>query len=191
MGEIVAHNPLEALLFKDNDRNARSGWASIAPAIRWAPVEEWRGFSMLSAFHIPLVKQPEFPIFLYLDSYVWENRFFYDILLGFQQKWQFYTEIDFNFTFGDRDEGFANNSVFIPATVIVSYFPSSTTTVYLLGQHAQRFGSGAQNFTQAGLGFKWQFTRQLQIEFLYAQFLRGNNTGLGRSYNIGLRYLYL
>jgi len=59
-----------------------------------------------------------------------------------------------------------------------------------LAQHSQRIDLGnefEQDFTALGGGAKYQLTDELNIEVLYTNFVRGNNTGLGETFNIGLR----
>jgi hypothetical protein len=158
--------------------------------VKWVPFPQLGRFSIQSSIFIPLVDQAESPIFLNFDSYIWENRIFYDKTLGASQNWQLFSELDINYTFGP-ETGFANASVFTPVTIIMSYFPSNRFTVYGLAQHGQRWGKGAQDYTQMGIGAKWQMTKSLNLEVLYNQFVRGRSTGLGRSYNVGLRYIYL
>jgi hypothetical protein len=48
----------------------------------------------------------------------------------------------------------------------------------------------SQDFTAVGGGFKYQLTKELNIETLYTTFVRGNDTGLGQTFNIGLRALF-
>ncbi|WP_302849643.1 hypothetical protein [Polaribacter sp. ALD11] len=40
------------------------------------------------------------------------------------------------------------------------------------------------------LNGKYQLTDLLNLEVLYSKFIRGNDTGLGQSFNIGLRALF-
>jgi hypothetical protein len=47
-----------------------------------------------------------------------------------------------------------------------------------------------QDFTAIGVDGKYQLTKVLNIETLYTNFIRGNNTGLGETFNIGLRALF-
>ena len=77
--------------------------------------------------------------------------------------------------------------------MFLSYFPSSKFTVLGLVQHSQRIDTGndfEQDFTAVGGGAKYQISDVLNIETLYSKFVRGNNTGLGQSFNIGLRALF-
>jgi len=60
-------------------------------------------------------------------------------------------------------------------------------------QHSQRIDTGndfAQDFTAVGGGAKYQLSKVLNVEALYTDFIRGNNTGLGQTFNIGLRALF-
>lgn len=41
-----------------------------------------------------------------------------------------------------------------------------------------------------GVGAKYQLTKVLNFETLYSKFVRGNDTGLGQSFNLGLRALF-
>jgi len=47
-----------------------------------------------------------------------------------------------------------------------------------------------KDFRAIGGGLKDQLTTVLNIETLYTNFIRGNNTGLGETFNIGLRVLF-
>jgi len=114
-----------------------------------------------------------------------------------------FSELNSEFNFGkklERDiEGnqiggsFANNSLRLTPGVFLSYFPSSKFTVLGLVQHSQLIDAGnnfSQDFTALGGGLKYQLTDVLNIETLYTGFVRGNDTGLGQSFNIGLRALF-
>jgi hypothetical protein len=77
--------------------------------------------------------------------------------------------------------------------VFLSYFPSDDFTVLALAQHFQRIDLGndfTQNYTAVGGGAKYQISEVLNIEALYTNFVRGEDTGLGQTFNIGLRALF-
>ena len=74
--------------------------------------------------------------------------------------------------------------------VFLSYFPSNEFTVLGFVQHQQRIGDFTQDYTALGFGGKYQLTKELNLEVLYSNFVRGSNTGLGQSFNIGLRALF-
>ena len=175
-------------------RRNTSGLTSIAPAIKIVPFEKVGNFSILSAFSIPLIESEldDNGVFLDQKGFTWQNRFFYDYTFP-GKKWQIFSEINSEFNFGDQQESFANNSLRLTPGVFLSYFPSSNFTVSVLGQHTELIDLGnnfSQNFTALGGGAKYQLTDELNIEALYTNFVRGRDTGLGETFNIGLRAVF-
>lgn len=201
---------LDVLSFKDNTTNSRSGLTTIAPSIRVQPFKNIGNFSFTSSFYIPVFEDvPNAP---YLDkrSYFWETKFFYDKTFG-GNKWQIFTEADFGFNFGtspqDADpetenlgERFANNSLFVPLSAFLSYFPSDKSTVFVNAQQAFLIGydnpntageNFSQNSTTLGFGAKYQLTDVLNIETSFGKIVRGSNfQGLGQTFSLGLRALF-
>ena len=175
---------------QSTENRSRSGISSIAPAIKFVPFSNVGNFSVLSAFHIPLVDQEtENGVFLDQKSFIWQNRVFYDHTFS-GNKWQLFSEINSELSFGDGADSFANNSLRLTPGLFLSYFPSSKFTVLALVQHTQLLDLGnnfTQNFTAIGGGVKVQLSQPLNLEFLYTNFVRGNDTGLGQTFNIGLR----
>jgi hypothetical protein len=198
---------LDVFRFDNNDTDARSGLTTLAPSIRVQPFKSVSNFSFTSSFYVPLFQDaPNSP---YLDkrSYTWETKFFYDKTFG-ENKWQIFTEADFAFNFGetrqDADpltenvgERFANNSLSLPLSAFLSYFPTSKSTVFASAQQAFLIGydnpssSGdnfSQNYTSLGIGGKYQVTDVLNVEASFGKFVRGSNfQGLGQTFSIGLR----
>ena len=176
--------------FDGEEGTARSGLTSIAPSVKFVPFESMGNFSVQSSLFIPLVdNETENGVFLDQKGYTWQNRIFYDYTFP-NDKWQLFSELNAEFHFGKAGDSFANNSLSLVPGLFLSYFPSSKFTVLGLIQHAQRLDLGnnfAQDYTAAGGGAKYQLTNALNIEFLYTNFLRGSNTGLGQTFNIGLR----
>jgi len=203
-----------AFRLKNDNRTTRSGLTAIAPSIRFQPFKSIGNFSLTSSFFIPTFKDrpsrngftdndgnDEFTPFLDRRSFVWETKFFLDKTFG-NNKWQIFTEVDFAYNFGeDRDEAsedenqgerFFNESIGLPISVFLSFFPTSKSTVFI--SHQQFYlidiGNGTnQEFSQAGFGAKYQLTRVLNIEASYNRFVTGVNTGIGESFNVGLRFL--
>ncbi len=177
------------------ERRTTSGLTSIAPSIKIVPFENVGNFSILSSLSIPLVKNEideESGVFLDQKGFTWQNRFFYDYTFP-GKKWQLFTELNTEFNFGDQNKSFANNSLNLVPGVFLSYFPSSKFTILVLGQHNQRLDLGnnfSQNFTSLGGGAKYQLTNELNLEVLYTNFVRGTNTGLGETFNLGLRAVF-
>ena len=182
------------LSFDGEEGTARSGFTSFAPAVKFTPFKNVNNFSVQSAFFIPLVdNEVENGVFLDQNGFTWQNRFFYDYSFA-NGDWQLFTELNTELNFGDKEDSFANNSIrFLPG-VFLSYFPSSKFTVLGLLQHIHLVDIGgfefSQNLTAFGGGVKYQLTDELNIEGLYTNFFRGNDTGLGQTFNIGLRAVF-
>jgi len=200
---------LRTLNFKDNLTDARSGLTTIAPSIRVQPFANIGNFSFTSSLFLPVFKDvPNAP---YLDkrSVFWETKFFYDKTFG-GGKWQLFYEADLGFNFGKKGEDvdpgtsnsgehFANNSLSIPLSVFLSYFPSSKSTVFVNAQQSFLIGydnpnsSGenfSQNYTALGFGGKYQLSDALNIELSYNKFVRGHSfQGLGNTVSLGLRVI--
>ncbi|CAM1343139.1 hypothetical protein [Tenacibaculum amylolyticum] len=170
----------------------RKGISSIAPAVKIQPLENIGNFSIQSALHIPLLDSgDERDANGFLDQTAWafQNRFFYDYTFP-SGKWQLFTEINTEYSFGD-DQSFANNTFLVVPGVFMSYFPTQDATVLGFVQHSERFGDFAQDNTALGFGGKYQITDVLNVEVLYSNIVRGFNfQGLGETYSIGLRALF-
>ena len=190
---IGGGDALDVFKFDGNSNSARSGITSFAPAVKFNPIKSLGNFTIQSAFHIPLVSNEiEHGVFLDQKGFTFQNRFFYDYNFS-GDSWQLFTELNTEYHFGKKEASFANNSLSLTPGVFLSYFPNSKFTVLILAQHSQRIDTGndfAQNYTAIGSGAKYQVTKRVNIETLYTNFVRGNNTGLGQTFNIGLRALF-
>ncbi|WP_407556633.1 hypothetical protein [Winogradskyella sp. 4-2091] len=198
---IAGRDALDVFSFDGEKGTARSGFTSFAPAVKFNPFKNVSNFTIQSAFHIPLVDNESedfLPIngnngvFLDQKGFIFQNRFFYDYTFP-SGDWQIFTELNTEYNFGKKENSFANNSLNLTPGVFLSYFPSDKFTVLALAQHSQRIDTGndfEQDFTALGGGFKYQLTKVLNIETLYTNFVRGNNTGLGQTFNLGLRALF-
>ncbi len=191
---VIADRPaLDVFKFDGERGTARSGFTSFAPSVKFVPFKQVNNFSVQSSFFIPLVdNEVEEDVFLDQNGFIWQNRFFYDYTFP-GDKWQVFSELNSELNFGDKQESFANNSLRLTPGVFVSYFPSSKFTILGLVQHSQLIDLGnnfPQDFTAVGGGFKYQLTSELNVETLYTNFVRGNNTGLGETFNIGLRAVF-
>lgn len=172
---------------------ARTGLSHIAPSVKIAPFNALPRFSLQSSFFIPMFdKESDANGFLSEKSFIWQNRFFYDYAFP-GNKFQLFSELGTRFFFGDNEKGYANNSLEIAPGVYFSYFPTSKFTVLTFAQHSQLIqlsNNYARDFTAVGLGAKYQISKVLNIETLYSNFVRGNDTGLGQSFNLGLRAIF-
>ncbi len=171
----------------------RNGLSSIAPAIKFTPIKSWARFAVQTSFSHPLFEnETENDIFLDQKGYTFQNRFFYDYLAP-NGMIQIYRELNTEFNFGENTDSFANDSFRLTPGVFVSYFPSPNTTILGLVQHSQLVDLGEsinQRFTALGGGAKFQLTQVLNLEVIYTNFIAGKNSGLGQTFNLGLRALF-
>ncbi|MEO9892095.1 hypothetical protein [Aurantibacter sp.] len=183
---------LDVFKFDGEATSARSGLTAIAPSVKFVPIASLSNFSIQSSFFIPLIdNETEDGVYLEQNGYVWQNRFFYDYTFP-SEKWQLFSELNTELNFGNSGDSFANNSMNLAPGVFLSYFPSYKFTILALAQHSQRIDLGnnfSQNYTALGGGVKYQLTHALNLEVLYTNFVRGNNTGLGQTFNLGLRVI--
>lgn len=186
---VAGRDALDVFKFDGENGTARSGITSIAPAIKFNPVKNVGNFTLQTAFHIPLVSdESSNGVFLDQTAFTFQNRFFYDYTFP-SGDWQLFTELNTEYNFGE-EASFANKTFVLVPGVFLSYFPSNEFTVLGFVQHQQRFGDFTQDYTALGFGGKYQLTKALNLEVLYSNFVRGSNTGLGQSFNIGLRALF-
>ena len=190
---IADRDALDVFSFDGERGTARSGFTGIAPSVKVVPFANVNNFSIQSSLFIPLIdNEVEEGVFLDQNGFIWQNRFFYDYTFA-GGDFQLFSELNSELNFGDEAKSFANNSLRLTPGVFFSYFPSSKFTVLVLAQHSQLIDLGnnfSQDFTALGGGAKYQLTDELNIEALYTNFVRGNDTGLGETFNIGLRAVF-
>ncbi len=131
-------DPFTVFEFEDNafeEGTARSGITTLAPSVRIQPFGSVPNFSFTSSVFFPLFEEDKPRGFLDKNSIFWETKFFFDHTFGANQ-WQIFTEVDLGFNFGDEGggENFANNSLGLPISAFLSYFPSNKSTVFVNGQ---------------------------------------------------------
>ncbi|MEM1219355.1 MAG: DUF547 domain-containing protein [Bacteroidota bacterium] len=170
----------------------RNGITTVGPKIRWAAFEKLPNFSIQSAFWFPIGDELEGDgtrPYIDWNSSTWWTQFFNDFTLN--DNFSVFTEIDFLWEdIGNPDNG-AFNRVSTPATVILSYFPNPKTTVYALSGFSPFWQQEFDYFAQAGVGAKYQFTPNFEIELLYTAFtnkILQEVNGRAATYNIGVRY---
>ncbi len=174
------------------DSNSRQGFTAFGPQIRYAPVEKWTNFSIQSSFVFPIgedlagsATQP------YIDwnGATWWTQFFNDFSIG--NNFSLFTEVDLLWEdIGNSGDGHVNRFS-TPATLIFSYSPNAKTVLYALGGFSPFWQSEFDYFTQAGIGAKYQFTPNVELELLITDFSNKflNETGgQAATYNIGFRY---
>jgi hypothetical protein len=189
-----------AFSFNNEVGKSRTGLSHIAPSVKIAPFSSLPNFSIQSSFFIPLFSiESNQNGYLANKSYIWQNRFFYDYSFS-GSKFQLFSELGTRLFFGEKNKnsdgtinpfgGYANSSFELAPGLFFSYFPSSKFTTLVFVQHAQLIeinNKFSQNYTAVGLGAKYQLSKTLNIETLYSKFVRGNDSGLGQSFNLGLR----
>jgi hypothetical protein len=179
--------------FKNEVGKSRTGLAHFAPSLKIAPFNKLSNFSIQSSFFIPLHEiESNENGYLAEKSFIWQNRFFYDYTFE-SKKFQLFAELSTRFFFGEKGKGYANNSLELVPGAFVSYFASSKFTLLVFAQQEVLIDLGnkySKNYTALGLGAKYQLTSTLNIETLYGKFVRGNDTGLGQSFNLGLRAIF-
>ncbi|VXA93377.1 conserved hypothetical protein [Flavobacterium sp. 9AF] len=189
--------------FNNELGKSRTGIGHIAPSVKIAPFEILPRFSIQSSFYIPVFdKETNENGYLAQKSFIWQNRFFYDYTFP-GEKFQLFSELGTRLFLGKKNKnndgsfnpngGFANTSLEVAPGVFLSYFPTSKFTVLSYVQHAQLIDLGnefSQNYTALGTGTKYQLSEVLNIELLYSKFVRGYESGLGQSFNMGLRAIF-
>lgn len=183
----------EVFKFKNDSKQfRRSGLTSIAPSVKFNPLKGVKNFTIQSVFSIPLISIESLDgIFLDQKGYTWQNKFFYDHITN-NESFQFFFELNTEYNFGKKDESFANDSFRISPGLFVSYFPTKNFAILALIQHSNliEINNGfSQNYTAIGVGSKYQLSRIFNFEVIYTNFIRGNDTGLGQTFNFGLRAL--
>lgn len=191
-----------------NNATRRSGLANVGLRAKVSPFKGVNDFSIQSTFYIPTIKSPEgYTNHLAggdgegnltwsdWNRYVSWTQFFY--VKSFN-KFQLFTEVDL--LYRRRVLKSQMDHLDLPATVIFSYFPTKKITFYGIGQYATRFLYNINpsivndwvqpmNYSTLGLGFKYQPKSNITIELLYTNFVRGVNTGLGSTFNLGIKIL--
>ena len=171
--------------------NFRQGITTFGPRIRFAPIPKWRNFSIQSTLQIPMGKDQagtsETPYIDWNGVSFW-NQFFNDIPLG--SNFSLFTELDlFLEDIGPSSDNHANRFS-TPVTGIISYFPNPKTTIYGLAGFSPYWQSTFDYFVQGGIGFKYQFTPNFELELLYTGFTNKfliETEGRAATYNFGIR----
>ncbi|MFK7979802.1 MAG: DUF547 domain-containing protein [Saprospiraceae bacterium] len=174
------------------DGSARQGFTAFGPQIRYAPVEKWENFSIQSSFVYPIGRdlagsatQP------YIDwtGPTWNTQFFNDLPLG--KNFSLFTEIDVLLEdIGSSSSGHINRFS-TPATLILSYNPNKKTTIYTIGGFSPYWQSTFDYFLQGGVGAKYQFTPNLELELLVTDFTNkflSDTGGQASTFNVGFRF---
>ncbi len=171
----------------------RLGVTTLGPKIRYAPVARWTNFSIQSAFWIPigedLAGRSGDQRFLDWDGPTWWTQVFNDFSLG--NKFSLFTELDFILEDIGRRERGRINRFSTPVILIFSYFPTPKATLYGLANYSPFWQEDFDFFYQLGVGAKYQFTPNLELEASYTYFANEfliQNQGRAATYNLGIRF---
>lgn len=202
-----------AFLFTNTD-STRFGVGAIGARIKVSPIKGVNNFAIQSSLIISPVQNPEGfrpnstdRYWIEWDRFIWWNQFFYDKTFGSRNQFQVFAEADLLFRFKRRS--YQSSLLDIPTNLFLSYFPTPKITVYVMSQYVPRLVfdtelqqtvNGVQvpettdwviaaDYFASGVGFKYQFSSQLNVELLYTNFWKATNGGLGETFNIGIKYL--
>ncbi len=175
-----------------NPFSSRSGITAFGPQIRYAPVPAWENFSIQSSFVFAVgdeLTDAQDKPFIDWDGATWNTQFFNDFPIGSQ--FSLFTEIDLLIEdIGKEAEGRANQ-VSTPLTAILAYTPTTQYTAYFLSNYAPIWQEEFSYFYQFGLGSKYQFTPNVELELLYSYFRTKflvDSGGTAQTINLGLRF---
>ncbi len=167
--------------------SSRAGLTAFGPQIRYAPVEEWTNFSIQSSFFFAIgddltgsATEP----FIDWNGATWWTQFFNDFPIG--NNFSLFTEVDVLL----EDLGGINRWS-TPATLIFSYNPNKKTTLYALGGYSPFWQENFDYFIQGGVGAKYQFTPDVELELLVTDFSNkflSDTGGQAATFNIGFRF---
>jgi hypothetical protein len=129
------------------------------------------------------------------NRFVSWNQFFYTKTWG---DFQLFAEVDLLFRIRRNKEQITHMD--LPVSVIGSYFLTPKWTVYGIAQHVTRHTYDifplesndwviSMNYSSVGGGIKYQPTSNLTLELLYTNFVRGVNSGIGNTFNLGIKYI--
>lgn len=174
--------------------DTRQGITAFGPQIRWAPIKSLPNFSLQSTWSFAvgdeLEGNSEQP-FIDWNGSTWNTQLFNDLSVG--NNFSFFTELDLIWEdIGGSEDNL--NRFSTPVTLILSYFPNPKTTIYALTGFSPFWQSEFDYFAQAGLGTKYQITRNVEVELLYTAFTNKflqSIDGQASTINIGFRFSLL
>ncbi len=176
-----------------NSNQTRTGIHLAGLKIRFNPIKKWTKFSFQSALLASVISDPQSEKlnrpFLDNNRHLWISKFLYDKKLNdkFQLFLQLSTWVSIDKNLADENMGVAT-----PLDIFISYFPTKKMTVYIQNQFWPSIGGQGLSsyFLQEGLGLKCQISKGLELETSYTMFVAGKDTGVGQTFNLGLRILH-
>ncbi len=176
----------------------RTALTAIGPKVKWQPISSLNNFTVQSSFLLPIAKNSEGEYvdgqiivpYLATKNYLWWTQVFYTNNLS--AKLQLFAEVDFYWNIDRRFDLLQSGFIAIPATLFLSYFPTSKITFYTNSQFWPTLGEGVVStwWWQAGLGGKYQFNQNFDLELSVGRFLAGRGSaGPATVFNLGLRFV--
>jgi len=175
----------------ESGESNRQGFTAFGPQIRYAPVPKWENFSIQSSFVFPIGKNlagSSTEPYIDWNGATWWTQVFNDFPIG--TKFSLFTEIDFLLEdIGGGDDNI--NRFSTPVVAIFSYNATPKLIFYALGGYSPYWQTEFDYFAQAGLGTKYQFTPNFELELLFTDFTNkflSETGGQAATYNLGLRF---
>lgn len=126
--------------------------------------------------------------FLEFQGYQSFTQLFYNQSIS--SSFSFFAELDLLYRIPNNFQ-LQNSSLTTPLKLFLSYFPIPKTTIYTLAEISPTYGTNIQflesYYYQQGIGLKYQVSRLFEVETLYTKFFVGKNSGLGNTFNVGLK----
>ncbi len=126
--------------------------------------------------------------FLEFQGYQSFTQFFYNKSIS--STFSFFGELDLLYRIPSNFR-LQNSSLSTPLKLFLSIYPISKTTLYTLAELSPTYGTNIQliesYYYQQGIGLKYQVSQLFEVETLYTKFLVGKNSGLGNTFNVGLK----
>ena len=186
-----------------NNANHRAAFTYFGPKIKFAPFPKLKSFSVQSSLLVPTNFYSEGAktfdgksdslYFADWSRISFVNQLFSDHQFG---SYQLFVETDLHFRI--KTQAWQSTALDVPTSVFLSRFFRNKYTVYSMLQYMQRVQlkknledglSSAAHYAQIGIGAKYQLNHFLQAEVFASQFFLNQNSGKGRTINIGLRYV--
>jgi len=170
----------------------RQGITSFGPQIRWAPKPEWQNFSIQSRVVFPIgqnLSGTNGEQWIDWQGPSFFNQIFNDFSIG--TRFSLFAELGVHWEDIGKLSNGRINQVSTPLTAILSFSPSSKSVIYALGGFSPYYRIPFDYFLQGGVGGKYQFTRNVEIELLYTGFTNTfllKNDGSAATYNVGFRF---
>ena len=184
-------SPLAAFHLGQINQNNRFGLTAIGPKIKFAPFPKKQFIAMQSSILFPVNKRlliGNEQVFIDNNGTSWWTETFFD--KQFNNKLSLFSAANV-FIDNIQFKNLNQISVYFPLKAILSYFPTSKTTVYALIEFAPYIDSRFNFYAQSGLGAKYEIKSGIELEFLYSFFTNTyliENQGKASTFNVGFRF---